>query len=427
MVTPNEGGEELKAVVDKLIEEAKELLEEIITTTEASDSRAKAQRVHWTERHRLKVLLEAAEEIRKSLPGTVVAPWFSDELRATLDVVRRWRQSPYWRNIEKSLKDKEAFNHTIAMLHVAEHLEWGGHRVEIIKEGLSPSPDLTLRAIGGSGDAVVIECYQPAVLCGKPAELGIKEAESVVKKSMEKAKRQIGTDVPGIIAICGYNQSSDNLRVLREVVKKRLSKTDRANLCGFWLIMLGVVFTPQRDRLSFRATRSAEFIRNPAYFGRVDIEAKVPVYHPNLIRGNLADIPTDVLVSGNVEAVLPYVEPSPRKKVKVLRIKAMKLNVIQEPESLSRSIVHGRGSKVPPVFTGEGNINYQCGRCGVVLAERIWKLSLSNVVIQCPACESYNEIATLPFADYPTVLIKKGNYYFSDAVRLKAGRCLRGE
>jgi len=425
MVTPSEGREELRAVVDKLIGEAKGLLQEVITTTEASDSRAKVQKAHWTERHRLQVLLEAAEETRKTLPRTVVAPWFLAELRATLDVVHRWRQSPDWPNIEKSLRDKEAFNHTIAMLHVAEHLEWGGHRVQIVKEGLIPSPDLTLRATGGSQDVVVIECYQPSALCGKPSKLGIHEAESIVEKAMEKAKRQLSADVPGIIAICGYNQSSHNLRVLREGVQKRLSKTDRANLCGFWLIMLGIAFSPQRDRLSFRATRSAEFIRNPAYFGRVDIEAKVPVDHPNLIKGNLADIPTDALLSGNVEAVLHHVEPSP--EVRVFGTKVVKLVTIQEPESLSRSIVHGRGSKVPPLFTGEGNINYQCGRCGVMLAERIWKLSLSNVVIQCPVCQSYNEIATPHVADYPTILIKKGDYYFSDAVRLKSGRCIRGE
>ena len=89
--------------------------------------------------------------------------------------------------------------------------------------------------------------------------------------------------------------------------------------------MLGVVLSPQRGRLSFRATRSAEFIRNPAYFGRVDIEARVPVGHPNLIKDNLADIPTDTLVSGDIETVLPHVEPSPRKEVKVSRIKSVKL------------------------------------------------------------------------------------------------------
>ena len=96
MVTPNEGGKHFEAAVDRLIEEAKELLQEVITSTEASDNRAKVQGVHWTQRHRFRVLLEAAEETRKSLPSAVVTPWFLAELRATLDVVRRWRQSPYF-------------------------------------------------------------------------------------------------------------------------------------------------------------------------------------------------------------------------------------------------------------------------------------------------------------------------------------------
>jgi len=427
MTSPEDSGEYFKTVVDRLIEEACLLLEDVLKATEASDSRAKAQKAHWTERHRLQVLLEAAVETQKSLPSTIVAPWFLAELRGTLDVVRRWQQSPYWPNIEKSLKDKDAFDHTIAMLHVAEHLEWGGHKVEIVKEGISPSPDLTLRAIGGSQDAIVIECYQPAVLRGKPSELVTKEAENIVKKSMEKAKRQIGAEIPGIIAICGYNQSSSNLRVLEEVAEKRLSITDRTSFGGFLLIKLGVTFSREGDKLSFTTTRSAEFIRNPAYFGRIDIEAKVPKDNPNLIKSELTDILTDALVSGNTKALLPKAEHGRREGVYPRRAKAIKLTVVKEPEALGRSIVHGKGEKVPPLFLSEGNVDYQCGQCGVLLAERIWKFSLSNVVIQCPLCNSYNETAILQLRDYPTVLITKGNYYFSNAVRLKAGRCLRGK
>jgi len=192
MTSPEDSGEYFKTVVDRLIEEACLLLEDVLKATEASDSRAKAQKAHWTERHRLQVLLEAAVETQKSLPSTIVAPWFLAELRGTLDVVRRWQQSPYWPNIEKSLKDKDAFDHTIAMLHVAEHLEWGGHKVEIVKEGISPSPDLTLRAIGGSQDAIVIECYQPAVLRGKPSELVTKEAERLSLPLRRPRRRRVG-------------------------------------------------------------------------------------------------------------------------------------------------------------------------------------------------------------------------------------------
>ncbi len=427
MATHSEHTEELETIVNKLIEEVKELLGGVIEATKASDHRAKLQKADWTKRHRLHVLIEAAEKTHKSLHKSVAAPWFLAELRATLDVVRRWHQSPYWASIEKSLKDPESFAHTIAMLHVAEHLEWSGHKVQIVEEGSQPSPDLMLRAIGGSQDAVLIECYQPTVLCGKPLELTPREAKSIVEKSMKKARRQIGSDLPGIIAICGYNQSSKSLKVLKEYAENRLSITDRINLCGIWLIMLGVMFSSEAGGVSFRATRSAEFIRNPAYFGRVDIEAKVPTEHPNLITSQLTDISTDALASGIIEPTLTNVESTSTKGAKVSVTKAIDLKVVQKPEATSRSIVRGKGAKVPPLFVGEGNIDYLCGRCEVVLAKNIWKLSLSNLIVQCPACESYNEIPKLPSLDYPTVLVTKGNYCFSDAVRLKAGRCLIGE
>lgn len=424
---PVENGKDFRVVAIKLIKKANKLLEEVIRDTEASDNRAKIHKVHWTERHRLQVLLEAAEETQKSAPNIIIAPWFLAELAATLEIVSKWRKSPYWPDIEKSLKDKEAFDHTIAMLHVAEHLKMGGHGVQVVKEGVEPSPDLMLKAIGGTQETVVIECYQPAALRGKPSKLNSKEAENIVETSMKKARRQIGSDKPGIIAICGYNQSAHNLKVLRQVAEKRLSKTERVNFCGFWLIMLGVTFRQLGDKISFQASRSAEFIRSPAYFGKVDIEARIPAGHPNLIKGDLRDLTTDALISGNIEKELHHIETSLPNMVDVSHVKVIKLDIIQEPKELSRSVIHGRGSKVPPLFLGQGNINYQCSQCGVVLAERIWKQSLSNIVIQCTKCQSYNETATLSLPDYPTVMISRGNFYFSDAVKLKSGRCLRGE
>lgn len=203
---PVESGKDFRVVVNELISETNELLPEVIRDTEASDNRAKRHKAHWTGRHRLQVLLEAAEETQKSAPNTIVAPWFLVELAATLDIVRKWKQSPRWPDIEKSLKDKETFDHTIAMLHVAEHLKMDGHYAQVVKEGLEPSPDLMLKAKGGTQDTVVIECYQPAALGGKPSKLDSKDAESIIETSMKKARRQIGSDKPGIIAICGYNQ-----------------------------------------------------------------------------------------------------------------------------------------------------------------------------------------------------------------------------
>lgn len=192
----DEHRDEIEVTVNKLIQEAYELLVDVIDATKATDDRVKRRGVNWTQRHRLHVLLEAAEDTRRSLPGTIVAPWFLAELRATLDIVRRWKEKPCWQDIEKSLKDPGSFAHTIAMLHVAEHLEWGGHKVEIVSEGEKPSPDLMLRAIGGSQDVVVIECYQPSPLCGKPSDLSTEEAEKIVKRSMKKPDVRLATRYP---------------------------------------------------------------------------------------------------------------------------------------------------------------------------------------------------------------------------------------
>jgi hypothetical protein len=105
--------------------------------------------------------------------------------------------------------------------------------------------------------------------------------------------------------------------------------------------------------------------------------------------------------------------------------KVMNLKMIKEPKDLSRTVVHGKGSKVPPLFMGKGNINYQCGKCRVALAKKIWKLSLSNIIIQCPQCQSYNETAIFSLSDYPRILTpviySRGNLYLSKPVFLKSG------
>jgi hypothetical protein len=297
---PKKNKKDVRAMANGLINDANRLLGEVIRDTKPSDERANAQKTHWTKRHRLQVLLAAAEETRKSAPNVVIAPWFLTELAATLNTVRKWRQKPIWSDIETCLKDKEAFNHTIAMLHVAEHLNMSGHNAQVVKEGLKPSPDLILKAQGGTRESVVIECYQPIALCGEVSKLDSTKAENIIETSMRKARRQIGRDIIGIIVICGYNQSTHNLRLLRQAAENRLSKTDRINLCGFWLIMLGVKLDQRGDKLSFQAIRSAEFIRNPSYFGTVQIDDSVPINNPNLIKNRLIDVSTDVLESGNI-------------------------------------------------------------------------------------------------------------------------------
>lgn len=428
----NENKNALEKVVEGLIQEAHELLSQTINATKAADKRSKRQRVNLSDRHRLHVLLEAAEDTRKNLPNVVTAPWFLAELRATLDIVRRWRNKPCWKEIEPSLKDPTHFTHTILKLYVAEHLERGGHKVDIVPRGESDSPDLMLHAIGGTQDLVYIECYQPTALCGKPSNISAKDAKSIVKKSMKKAKRQLGSKSPGILAICGYNQSRGNLEILRQAVESRLQKTSRRNLCGIWLITLGVLLNLDNGNWSFTPTISANFIPTPSYFGRVDIDAKVPKDHPQLIKGRLIDINTGSIGTGDINLMTSLVitnntRSMPVKGARSRVTRTKRLNIIVEPKQLSRAVVHGAGNKVPPLFKGKGNIDYFCGQCEALLAKRVWDASISNIVVQCPSCLCYNNFPGLPDNNYYKIQLARGNYNFSDAVILKRGIYIEGQ
>ena len=415
----------------RLIQEAYELLPEVISATKESDEKAIRQKVDWANRHRLYVLLQAAQDTANSPPNTLVAPWFLAELKATLEIVRRWRANPLWKDIEPSLKNPTHFNHTILKLHVAEHLQKGGHRVSIVPRGPESSPDLMFTAIGGAQDLVLVECYQPRALSGQPRTVSAKETENIVKKAMQKAKEQLDPLKPGLLALGGYNQPTANLDALEQAAQARLSKTQRLNFCGIALTILGVLYRQDRTERSFTPIFSLRFIHNPSYFGRVDIESTEPSDHPQRIKDKLTDVSTDSLVpqSAYTETVSSPIAHNLVESKKETSISAQvhKLKVIKTPKKLSRSVVHGVGSKVPPFFVGKGNIDFVCGTCEEALATHIWVLSISNLVLECPKCGAYNEFPTQPAGDYPTVKMLRGDYNFSDSVKLKPGKRLVGE
>ena len=116
--------------------------------------------------------------------------WFLAELKATLEVIRRWKDDPRWRDIEPSLKDKNHFTHTIGKLRVAEHFIMCGHKAEIVPRGREASPDLRIRAIGGAQEWLYVECYQPSAFRGKLGKTSESVLDKIVSKSMAKARRQ---------------------------------------------------------------------------------------------------------------------------------------------------------------------------------------------------------------------------------------------
>lgn len=202
-------------IVTALVQEAHSLLRDVIEATTLSDERARQHGADWTTRHRLHVLLEAAEQTAKGrLNNVVVAPWFLAEFMATIDIVRRWKGRPGWSEIEPALKSPQHFGHTTLKLQVAEHLERDGHRVALVPRGVTKSPDLSFWSPYGT--KVLVECYQPTALCGRPSGVSSSEVKKIVQRVMAKAKNQIGGSVPGILAVCGYNQLRYNLDRLSE-------------------------------------------------------------------------------------------------------------------------------------------------------------------------------------------------------------------
>jgi menaquinone-dependent protoporphyrinogen IX oxidase len=210
----------------------------------------------------LHVLLEVAQETKKRLPNAIVAPWFLAELKATVELIRRWHKKPIWKAIEPSLVNSTHFTHTIAKLHIAEHLMEEGHKVKIIPRGENASPDLMVQAIGGTEDWVNIECYQPKIFDGGSI-VEQQQIKKVVKRSMKKAKRQLEKKTPGIFAICGFNQTRQTVENLKQMIVRRLQKTERSHLCGIIIMMLGIMCRKNKGGLSFTPTKTFDFVPNP--------------------------------------------------------------------------------------------------------------------------------------------------------------------
>jgi phage FluMu protein Com len=363
------------------------------------------------------------------MKNVVVAPWFLAELKATVEVIGRWHNEPVWKDIEPCLVNPTHFTHTIAKLWIAEHLKSASHAVKIVPKGADASPDLTVQAIGGSQDWINIECYQPSILNGSE-KVATKHIENIIKKAMKKAKIQLGRTTPGILAICGFNQPQEVVKHLKRVTIARLCKTDRLNLCGILLVMLGILMKRNEKGLSFTPTISVDFIPNPSYFGRVEIISATSINEPNLVKEPLIDIGTEIpshrptLYSSDFtkkETIEQDVEPL------IGDVKEEKLRVIETPAKNSCVVFYSQATA--PLFTGQGNINYLCGVCGMKLVERAWKKSFSSIVIKCPSCQSYNEfpvIEEIGIQVLGTLAFKKGEYLLKEAVRLRRGACLIG-
>jgi hypothetical protein len=274
-----------------------------------------------------------------------------------------------------------------------------------------------------------IECFQPTSLNGG-REVSPKDIENIVQKTMKKAKRQLSRATPGILAICGFNQSKTVIDNLKKSLTHRLAKTDRSDLCGVLLAMLGILFRRSKQGMQFTSTITIDFVSNPSYFGRVDIISDAATNDPTVVREPVTEVKTDDLISGNpiprdVTQIAGTSESE--KQNPIINIKEEKLRVIEAPAKSSRVVFDYQDTQ--PKIKGEGNINYLCGSCGALLVERAWKQSLSNIVLRCPSCQLYNEFDKINIPAkgiVGTIAFKEGEYHLTEVVKLKRGVCCFG-
>lgn len=73
------------------------------------------------------------------------------------------------------------------------------------------------------------------------------------------------------------------------------------------------------------------------------------------------------------------------------------LKIIEEPVRSTRNILT-LGPLETRFFIGNGITNYLCGKCKCLLADSIDDNSLSDLVLKCSNCQSYNEIPALKLA-----------------------------
>jgi hypothetical protein len=173
---------------------------------------------------------------------------------------------------------------------------------------------------------------------------------------------------------------------------------------------------------------SVDFVPNPSYFGLVNVDSSVAKDDPRLIRETLIDIGSEDLISKRF-GQLPRRDGVTHRVTQTVTTRAReeKLKIVQKPDPLTRAVIYSKG--VVPLFRGEGDINCLCGQCGSALAERAWKFSLSNIIVECPFCHLYNEFSKLERRSLPIIRwvgVAPGDYPFTDVVIVKRGVCFEG-
>lgn len=79
---------------------------------------------------------------------------------------------------------------------------------------------------------------------------------------------------------------------------------------------------------------------------------------------------------------------------------SLRLPVIPPPPEGTAAILVAAEGFQGPFLKGEGSIDLLCGKCLYTLAEAIHPWQIQNIVLQCPACEAYNAVVSIPALEH---------------------------
>lgn len=66
------------------------------------------------------------------------------------------------------------------------------------------------------------------------------------------------------------------------------------------------------------------------------------------------------------------------------------LTPIPEPDPDTRSVLHRTGEGTV-FFSGGGDTDFSCGRCGALLARKVDAGQLRSLVLKCAGCGTFND------------------------------------
>ena len=67
------------------------------------------------------------------------------------------------------------------------------------------------------------------------------------------------------------------------------------------------------------------------------------------------------------------------------------MHVMKNPKNVATAVQSEDTSLYSPLIIGNGDIDYNCGKCGKVLCTNMSESQLKGIILVCSKCGSFNE------------------------------------